>query len=201
LPAGPAWLRRLFGEDSFRNVTQVNVANCDEPSVYIDHVARLPALDILVVGGPAFTDEHLERLHGLMTLSGLVLDCTDVTAEGIASLRKKLRSLEVYQSERREIAALNELGGSLQTQTNLAHPRIEELIGRQWFDEATHASFRRLGLSYAGPFPQCRDGDLTLLKKLTHLRMVLLDNALVTDAGLEHLAGMKHLHSLQLVRL
>ena len=82
----------------------MNVADCDDPAAYIDHVAALPAIETLVVGGSAFTDEHLKRLHGLTTLSGLVLDCTEVTDEGLAALAQALPSLEAYQSERRAIA-------------------------------------------------------------------------------------------------
>ncbi len=200
-PGGPAWLRRMFGEDAFRNITLVNIAACDDPLAYIDHVAGLPAIETLVVGGSAFTDEHLKRLHGLTTLSGLVLDCTEVTDEGLAALGNALPSLEIYQSERRAIVALSKLGGSLQTKTNFDHPRIEKLVGRQWFDEALHLSFRQAGFSNSAPFGQCRDADLALLKKLTRLRTLLLDNVPITDAGLEHLAGLKRLQSLALQRL
>ncbi len=135
-PAGPAWLRRLFGEDSFRNVTLVKVGDCDDPAAYLDQVAGLPAIETLVVGGPAFTDEHLQRLHGLTTLTGLVLDCTEATGDGLAALREALPSLEIYPSERRAIAALEKFGARLQTRPNSKHPRLAGILGRQWFNEA-----------------------------------------------------------------
>jgi hypothetical protein len=88
--AGPAWLRRLFGEGRFQNIILVNVADCDDPAAYVDHVAALPAIESLVVGGRAFTDEHLRRLHGLTTLRHLVVDCTKVTdTHGALKIRVK----------------------------------------------------------------------------------------------------------------
>src|SRR5437016_6783199 len=98
--AGPTWLRRIVGEGFFQNVTLVNVADCDDPALYFDHVAALPALETLVVGGDSFTDDHLGRLHGLRTLRGLVLDCTNVSDAGLSSLHEALPDLEVYRSQR-----------------------------------------------------------------------------------------------------
>jgi hypothetical protein len=57
--ASRTWLRRLFGEDSFQNIVLVNVADCDDPSAFVDHLTELAALEILLVGGPEFKDEHL----------------------------------------------------------------------------------------------------------------------------------------------
>src|SRR5438094_941353 len=68
----PVWLRRLGGD--FQNVTQANLADCDDPAAYLDHVSQLPAVELLIVGGLAFNDDHARRLHGLRTLVGLILD-------------------------------------------------------------------------------------------------------------------------------
>src|SRR5262245_55767647 len=83
----PRWLRRLNGED-FQNITVVNLADCDRPDDYIDAVAALPALETLVVGGLAFTDDHLRRLGRSATLRNLVLDSTGVSDEAIAKLAR-----------------------------------------------------------------------------------------------------------------
>src|SRR2546425_4184129 len=55
-PGGPAWFRRMFGEQHCQNVTHVNLADCDELEKYIDHIARLPRLRTLVVGGREIND-------------------------------------------------------------------------------------------------------------------------------------------------
>src|SRR5438093_20618 len=65
--AGKWWLRML---GSTHNVTQVNVADCDDPDTYLRDVAQLPAIELLIVGGRGFTDQHASRLHRLRTLSG-----------------------------------------------------------------------------------------------------------------------------------
>ncbi len=158
--AGPAWLRRLFGEESFRNVTLVNVADSDDPASYVDHIARLPALETLVVGGPGFTDEHVRRLHGLATLSGLVLDCTEVTDDGIAALRQALGDVEVYRSQRRSIRWLEDLGCRLQKKPP-PHSRLQPLVGSEWFDELMAVDIANV------PFG---DADTAILKPLHGLR-------------------------------
>ena len=66
----------IFGEQHFQDVTHVNLADCNEPERYIEHVARLPRLRTLVVGGLDFNDAHLRRLGSLVSLEGLVLDTT-----------------------------------------------------------------------------------------------------------------------------
>jgi hypothetical protein len=93
--AADQWLRRMFGDD-FQNITSVDLAVCGEPERYIDQVASLPALETLVVAGPAFADDHLRRLHGLATLRKLVLDCTGVSAAGIDQLHGRLPKAEVW---------------------------------------------------------------------------------------------------------
>src|SRR5262245_55786922 len=71
------WWLNLFGGGY--NVTQVNLGDCDDPDAYVAQVAELPAIELLIVGGVAFTDEHAGQLHKLRTLRGLILDCTNVT--------------------------------------------------------------------------------------------------------------------------
>jgi hypothetical protein len=207
-PAGPAWLRRLFGEDSFRNVTLVNVADCDEPAEYLDHVARLPALETLVVGGPDFTDEHVQRLHGLTTLTGLVLDCTVVTDDGIAALRDALGDLEVYRSQRRSIAALEKLGCALDKKPVAS--RLQLLVGGDWFEDTRSARVWNVAFG---------DADVALLKPLGSLYALSIPGMSIgnsntrpkpprkgeprprpsiTDAGLVQLQGLEGLSVLHL---
>lgn len=54
----PKWLSWVHGQEA-QNLDLVNLADCDDPTAYLDAVAALPALRTLAVGGPRFTDEHL----------------------------------------------------------------------------------------------------------------------------------------------
>ena len=92
------WLRWLYGDD-FQNVVLVDLADCDEPEEYLDQIASLPQLETLVVGGRAFTDEHFSHLKRLKTLSGLVLDSTDVSDDGIEALKQTLPELAILALE------------------------------------------------------------------------------------------------------
>jgi hypothetical protein len=89
-----SWHRRLFGS-SLQNLVLVNLADCDSPEVYLDAVADLPELATLVVGGQAFTDQHLRRLHSARSLRHVVLVSTNVTATGIGELRAALPNCRV----------------------------------------------------------------------------------------------------------
>ena len=65
-------LRLWYG--ATQNVVRVDVADCNDPNEFIVHIAGLPCLETLVVGGRRFGDEHLAHLKGLDSLRGLILD-------------------------------------------------------------------------------------------------------------------------------
>ncbi len=98
--AASDWIYRLALGDG-RNLTLVNVADCDSPDEYIGAVARLPRLRTLVVGGPNFCDEHLAQLRRLSTLEYLVLDSTVATLEAQDALQQALPQLKILHSQRR----------------------------------------------------------------------------------------------------
>jgi hypothetical protein len=177
------WLRLAGGTQS---VTQVKLADCDDPEAYVADIAALPAIELLAVGGAAFTDEHAQRLHRLRTLRGLILDCTSVTADGLTALREALKGTEVYVSQRRAIAAMRKLGVVLEDPT-IAPPPLSQLAGDEWFEEA--------GLvDIFGPFT---DADTVLLKKLgQRFELSIRDGTQLTDAGLERISDLSELRSL-----
>ncbi len=72
-PAGPAWIRKLVGEESFVNVT--GCALVEE----------------------ATTDADLEHLKGLTKLEYLWLSGTQVTDAGVADLQESLPNLAIYR--------------------------------------------------------------------------------------------------------
>jgi len=104
--ASDVWLRRWFGAErifgyELQDLVVVDLADCEEPHAYLNHIRRLPALRTLVVGRDSFTDEHLDSLRELISLKWLVLDYTSVTNDGIAELMQALPHLQVHLSERR----------------------------------------------------------------------------------------------------
>jgi hypothetical protein len=114
-PPGPAWLRRLFGDDIFANVVHVDCINCKESEVVVRALDGLPHVQRLNLAGSNLTDDDLRHLvglkelygldlsrttvsdgglvhlQGLVNLSWLVLSGTKVTDVGVARLRKELR--------------------------------------------------------------------------------------------------------------
>ncbi len=186
----PAWLRFLGGD--FQNILHVDLAGCDEPDAYLDHVGDLPVLELLIVGGPAFTDEHAQRLHGLTTLQGLILDSTSVTDEGLAAARAALPTAEVYRSQRRLIAALATMSDApfhvLDTEPSAAHASLQQLAGKEWFEEATRVFTRR----------QVRDDEMFYLTGFTGLKTLFLGQSPVTSTALKHLQALRRLESLDL---
>ncbi len=105
--APTAWQRWLFGDD-FLNITLVDLAHCDDPEKVLTVVADLPHLEVLVVGGLSFQDEHLRRLHRLRSLRWLVLDSADVSPEAVAAFEAALPQAHVHRSFRRAWNVLSE---------------------------------------------------------------------------------------------
>jgi Leucine-rich repeat (LRR) protein len=203
------WLSRL---GSTHNVTRIDLPDCDDPDAYLAKVADLPAIEILVVGGLAFTDEHAQRLHATRSLRGLVLDSTSVSEEGLVALRAALSEAEVCVSQRRAIAALSEMG-EIQTApvSGTPSPLLKDL-GDAWCNEArlfkpkwhfddcdsellrAVPSLRELYLHNT----EVSDAGLRYLKGLTELEELWLHNTRAGDAALEHIAGMSRLRGLYL---
>jgi hypothetical protein len=181
------WWLRLAG--SAQNVTQVNLADCDDPNAYVAEVAELPAIELLIVGGPAFTDEHARRFHGLGTLRGLILDCTRVSDEELTALREALSDTEVYVSQRRAIAALGKVG--VMGPLVVAASSLRDLAGDEWFQAVDDWFVARETFC---------DADAIRLGMLIHLRRLKLRGTQLTDAGLERLKSLKQLTALDLSR-
>jgi hypothetical protein len=209
--AGTQWQRRLFGPD-FCNIVFVNLADCDEPDAYIDRIARLPCLEVLVVGGPTFSDDHLRRLHKLRTLRGLVLDSTSVSNEAVAVLQRALPHVDVRWSQRRSIAALAP-AGTVDTGWCSPLPDFHSAVGSDHFYDAVNVLLRGRQISddHLGHVSRLRtlrslslDGAqtsgpaLSCLAKLTQLEDLTVRMMTVNDADLQHLCGLDCLFGLNL---
>jgi internalin A len=191
--AADKWLLWLFGDD-FQNITLVDLANCDEPEAYLDQIAALPAVEVLIVGGNEFSDEHLRRLHRLGALRGLVLDTTSVTNDGLCALRTFLPEFDVYRSQRRAIMALRPQGEraySIVTEPTKSNPRLRQLVGVDYFDEAVEVQYLR---------EDTGDNDMAYLRQLGSLRVLSLSDTAISDDGLGYLKELTSLESLELRR-
>ena len=112
-PPGPAWLRKLLGDDFFRDVIRVsleldsggaelehleglselrrvNLASTQVTDVGLEHIKGLTKLETLFLDDTKITDTGLEHLKGLTNLKSLGLSHTQVTDEGTKNLQEAL---------------------------------------------------------------------------------------------------------------
>jgi hypothetical protein len=174
-----------------REITYVNVADCDDPAKYIDIVVDLPALELLIIGGTAFGDEHAARLYRLRALKGLILDSTSVTADGLTALRAALPQTDIYSSRRRTVArhttALHQLG-SVRTRLSTGHPSLPEFGAGDW--QERHITYVNVG--------DCDDPSkyIAIVADLPALELLIVGGTAFDDkyaARLHHLRTLKGL--------
>jgi internalin A len=182
------WLR-LVG--STHNVSQVDLADCDDPDAYIAEIADLPAIELLAVGGPAFTDKHARQLHRLHSLRELILDSTSVSDEALADLRASLDDAahpqDVYISQRRAIVALRKRG----------HVQVDHEKG-PWHPPPMSGEWGEVATEFYATDHQFNDADSAYLKALPSLQILYLKYTALTDAGLENVKSLRQLQQLWL---
>jgi hypothetical protein len=210
--AAQKWLRHLFASD-FQNIAFVDLADCDEPKLFLDAITALPCLETLVVGGENFTDDHLRRLHQISSLRGLVLDSTDVSAAALRKLKLRLPELQAFRSQRRAIAALGRFGHA-QTGQSEAPQDLRAQVGNEYFDvailfqgqflpDAAAVDLRRVStLQKLDLYGSILTGNgLRHVAGLSNLQELCLDGTNIDHGGLEHLQGLRNLRRLQLYRM
>jgi hypothetical protein len=166
-PHGPAWLRKLLGDDFFSDV-EVVVFPVD-PSLILgsggevsyDGLVYLQSfvhLQILILRGDSFTDAGLEHLKGLTKLGRLDVESKNITDAGLEHL-KGLTDLQSLTLNSNRI-----------TDAGLEH--VKRLIHlRRSFLTRTHVT----------------DAGLQHLKGLSQLQTLNLEATDVTDAGVARL--------------
>lgn len=99
-PAGPQWMRAIFGEDNFGEAISVSWSN--KPIYHLsdeelEDVGLLTSLRELTLPDSPFTDDGLVHLQGLSELTLLRLSLSDITGEGLQSLEglTKLEKLDL----------------------------------------------------------------------------------------------------------
>jgi hypothetical protein len=157
-PAGPAWLRKLLGDDYFRNTTFVTIPGEKVTNADLEHLKELKQVQMLDLQISKITDAGLEQLKGMKQLQSLELSKTQFTDAGCQHLigMNKLQTLI--------------LDGTLITDAGLKH--LKGMIQLQ-------------NLSLVGT--KVTDNGLEKLKELKQLQLLDLRRTKVTDAGVEKL--------------
>ena len=182
-PPGPAWLRRLIGDDYFRTV--VGVGHLTQET--IPYAQNLPQLGGCVMLDPGVQDEDLAQLAGLKNLQEIQCYSDPITDEGLRHLQS-LTGLE-------NLRLSNHITG-----VGLVHlcrlPKLRSIF----FDRgATPAGLRQAcALPALQELCLCncaemRDDDLRDLGNATHLKQLRLSWLPISDAGLECLEHLPHL--------
>ncbi len=81
---GPAWLRKLLGDDLFANVRRVDLT-VEITDADLETLKRLPQLQELCLGF-SVSDAGLERLKGLAQLQALYLEYANISDAGLKHL-------------------------------------------------------------------------------------------------------------------
>ncbi len=205
------WHRRLLGSGQ-QDITLADLSDCNDPAAYLAHIERLPLLEVLAVGGPAFGDEQLGRLKRVRTLRFLVLDGASVSEEAVAELRRSSLWLEVYRSQRRTIGELKAQGVGVRTDPSSSPSALGQALNAEFFQRAAGAwakgkvadeALRKLGslegltyLTLSGT--DLNDDRMQHLRGLGGLVELRMDRTQVTDAGMKYIGGLRSLSLLSL---
>jgi len=191
-PAGPAWLRAMFGDKYFLNVVAVHLETCPVTADDLAALAGLPYVERLYLAKTGLTDDGLRHVASLGRLKRLSLWQTRITDEGLAHLAG-LRDLEVLDIHNTRLtdAALEHLRG---------HPNLTRLIHSIPVSDASIdvlVSMPRLRLESLVCVKISDDG-LRQVARLRTLESLVVRSSQVTDDGLTHLRRLKRLKSIEL---
>ncbi|HEV3166624.1 MAG TPA: hypothetical protein VGZ22_21545 [Isosphaeraceae bacterium] len=209
-PHGPAWLRRLVGDEYFREVVLVSCYPSKPPvpprtlspqaktprpdDDLMRQIGWLSSLRSLSLHWLEVSDEGLAHLDGLNKLEQLGFNsCPNLTDDGLAHIQrwKKLKTLSFQDCPF--------------TDRGLAH--VAKLSGLETLsiasDRITDAGLARLealtGLKHLVVHGPSITGDgLTHLAKLPHLEMLNLTSDSITDDDLIRLSSFSNLNTLSL---
>ena len=89
-PPGPAWLRKLIGDDYFVEVTYVTHGRRVTDDL-LNHIAAFDELKGLYLVGSSVTDQGVKCLRGLRELRWLHLGGTEITDAALIPIRELTR--------------------------------------------------------------------------------------------------------------
>jgi hypothetical protein len=207
-PWAPVWLRRVLGEELFRNVRQVslvydnstgkrfdnpNIQPCDE---LLRKLAKLPGLQELLLHGTQVTDEGLRHIGRMTDLEKLFIwDARSVTDAGIKHLSdlKKLQYIHISKSNLTDdslalLSGLPKIEGLSLQQNHFSDEGLARLSGQD--------RLKRLHVGLGES--RFTDAGLGHLKGFVKLETLDIQHSQVTARGLEHLKELPNLKSLWL---
>jgi Leucine rich repeat/Leucine Rich repeat len=127
-PSGPAWLRKLLGENFFSEVDAVLLYDSDVTDAGLANLEGLSELQTLVLTGTKVTDVGLSNLRGLAHLQNLTLSGDTITDAGLVNLSQlpRLQELDLARTNITD-AALKHLSGLKQLRTlNLRGTKVTD---------------------------------------------------------------------------
>ncbi|MGA2064768.1 MAG: hypothetical protein ABSG86_07355 [Thermoguttaceae bacterium] len=179
-PPGPAWLRRLLGDDFFMNVTKLDLTQTAVTDAGLEHLKGLTQLQSLYLGSEV-TDAGLEHLKDFTQLRTLNLRATAVTDAGLEHLKGFAQLQSLCLGAKVTDAGLEHLKGLRQLQSlDLSGTRVTD-AGLEHLEGLPHLQSLHLGLT------RVSDAGLDRIKGLTELHYLDLSRTNVTDAGVERL--------------
>ncbi len=216
-PPGPAWFRRLIGEDYLRSVRWVRLGQPTDAD--LAQLECLPRLQVLIFRGPLVTDEGLSHLKGLSGMKELTVDNLGMTDAGMAHL-KGLHDLErlslyecrvsdaglVHLEHLKNLTALRLVGTHVTAEgvnrLSQALPNLK--VSGSGFPSAPEekgaiAELTELGALFrcyqsSGKVwtvffygPEVTDASLVPLRELRDLKQLTLNSTRVTAKGIEEL--------------
>ena len=203
---GPAWLRRLLGDEYFVEVISVRLDGPKVTDETVASISKLPNLRSITLDyADKISDKGLAHLEG-MQLEGLGLTyCPGISDEGLAHLARMqdLESLALF-SDRITSAGLERLTGLKRLKILSVSGRITDSYLEQVSKLSSLEEFLVYGVAEISDIGLGHIGKLTELRGL-HL-LVAIDGSdvenhdcmKVTDVGLSQLYGLKKLKLLQI---
>ena len=186
--------------DQRREAVHVDLSDELYPSKVIDLFRSMPKLQTLVVGGPRYTDQHLDELAKIASLKTIILDSTDVTDRKIKEIVKEHPRLAIHRSQKWAINQIADIHELINIDTRLSddHAELQKLLGSHHFKEATHVDFSRLPDVETGPFDPILNEKLAPIRHLRTLTYLDLTWTRLNDAGMNYLKGLTQLESLRI---
>ncbi len=189
---GPKWLQQTIGEDYFRSVVYVGLADRKSGSDALMNALReLPNLHWLDLARNDVTDDMLSQIAEMKQLRVLVLDRNpELTDEGLAKL------MTLTELERLDLSLMKGIQGTfLREASRLRKLRELDVQDTSFQGEnlaflAGHPQIHRLTL----PKTNIKDDHLRYLPEMPELRLLSIGHTPVTEKGLVHLKKVPLIH-------
>ena len=131
---GPSWLQVIIGEENCQDITLVNLVDAASDQQLLIETARLPQLEVLVIGGPKFTDAGLEQLQFSGSMQALIFDSTQVTEGALADLKVRCPNIHIVTCDQQGIHAWARKGSGdeFETRDNSLPDQVAGRLGRNY---------------------------------------------------------------------